>query len=161
MERTHAWAERAKAAHQRQDQALFGIVQGGTDVATATVTSFVGTAFGVLAMLLCIPLLTRLATQFQSSEYFLLALFGVLICGSLTAPDIPLKGWLAGLFGLFLADLAQAGLIRTASELEPTALQALTQGEGSFTAEYHDYELVPSNVQQEIMAEFQPEAEED
>ena len=29
MERTHAWAERAKLAHTRPDQALFGIVQGG------------------------------------------------------------------------------------------------------------------------------------
>lgn len=27
--RTHAWAERCKAAHKRTDQALFGIVQGG------------------------------------------------------------------------------------------------------------------------------------
>ena len=29
MARTHAWAERCKAAHTRTDQALFGIVQGG------------------------------------------------------------------------------------------------------------------------------------
>jgi queuine tRNA-ribosyltransferase len=29
VERTHAWAQRAKAAHTRADQALFGIVQGG------------------------------------------------------------------------------------------------------------------------------------
>ena len=29
MERTHAWAERSKAAHSRTDQALFGILQGG------------------------------------------------------------------------------------------------------------------------------------
>ena len=29
LERTHAWAERCKAAHTRADQALFGIVQGG------------------------------------------------------------------------------------------------------------------------------------
>jgi queuine tRNA-ribosyltransferase len=29
LERTSAWAERAKAAHLRSDQALFGIVQGG------------------------------------------------------------------------------------------------------------------------------------
>ena len=29
MNRTHRWAERAKAAHSRPDQALFGIVQGG------------------------------------------------------------------------------------------------------------------------------------
>jgi queuine tRNA-ribosyltransferase len=33
MERTAAWAVRAKAAHQRVDQALFGIVQGGVDEA--------------------------------------------------------------------------------------------------------------------------------
>jgi queuine tRNA-ribosyltransferase len=29
--RTHRWAERSLAAHERQDQALFGIVQGGLD----------------------------------------------------------------------------------------------------------------------------------
>ncbi|OQA22968.1 MAG: Queuine tRNA-ribosyltransferase [Chloroflexi bacterium ADurb.Bin360] len=29
MRRTHAWAERCKAAHSRPNQALFGIVQGG------------------------------------------------------------------------------------------------------------------------------------
>ena len=29
MERTHRWARRCKAAHMREDQALFGIVQGG------------------------------------------------------------------------------------------------------------------------------------
>ncbi len=31
MARTHRWAERARAAHSRPDQALFGIVQGGVD----------------------------------------------------------------------------------------------------------------------------------
>jgi queuine tRNA-ribosyltransferase len=31
LERTHAWAIRARAAHTRADQSLFGIVQGGTD----------------------------------------------------------------------------------------------------------------------------------
>ena len=33
VERTAAWAARAKAAHGREDQALFGIVQGGVDEA--------------------------------------------------------------------------------------------------------------------------------
>ena len=32
VERTAAWAVRARAAHGRPDQAMFGIVQGGTDV---------------------------------------------------------------------------------------------------------------------------------
>ncbi len=31
MERTHRWAERCLAAHDRADQALFGIIQGGLD----------------------------------------------------------------------------------------------------------------------------------
>ena len=31
LERTHAWAIRARDAHTRTDQSLFGIVQGGTD----------------------------------------------------------------------------------------------------------------------------------
>ncbi|GAC1306483.1 MAG: tRNA guanosine(34) transglycosylase Tgt [Acidimicrobiales bacterium] len=31
LDRTLQWAERARAAHRRTDQALFGIVQGGTD----------------------------------------------------------------------------------------------------------------------------------
>ncbi|MHB1091051.1 MAG: tRNA guanosine(34) transglycosylase Tgt [Ilumatobacteraceae bacterium] len=31
VERTAQWAQRARAAHQRTDQSLFGIVQGGTD----------------------------------------------------------------------------------------------------------------------------------
>ncbi len=30
-ERTHRWAERSMAAHRRQDQALFGVIQGGLD----------------------------------------------------------------------------------------------------------------------------------
>ena len=33
VERTAAWAARARAAHRREGQALFGIVQGGIDVA--------------------------------------------------------------------------------------------------------------------------------
>ncbi len=32
MVRTHRWAERCVAAHQRADQALFGIIQGGVDL---------------------------------------------------------------------------------------------------------------------------------
>ncbi len=30
-ERTHRWAERSMAAHHREDQALFGVIQGGLD----------------------------------------------------------------------------------------------------------------------------------
>jgi queuine tRNA-ribosyltransferase len=36
VRRTIIWAERCRAAHRRADQALFGIVQGGTDVGLRT-----------------------------------------------------------------------------------------------------------------------------
>ncbi|MCG8525967.1 MAG: tripartite tricarboxylate transporter permease, partial [Opitutales bacterium] len=77
--------------------------RGGETIGTATVMSFIGTVFGVLAMLLFIPILTKTALLFQSVQYFLLALFGVMICGSLTSPDTPIKGWIMGLLGLLLA----------------------------------------------------------
>lgn len=57
LERTHAWALRARAAHRRSDQSLFGIVQGGTDPvlrresALRTVeTGFDGYAIGGLSV---------------------------------------------------------------------------------------------------------------
>ena len=34
--------------------------------------------------------------------FFLLAFFGILISGTLTAPDLVIKGWIAGFLGLFL-----------------------------------------------------------
>ncbi|HAX82747.1 MAG TPA: tRNA guanosine(34) transglycosylase Tgt [Actinobacteria bacterium] len=39
MERTLRWAERARAAHRRSDQALFGIVQGGVDPELRTMSA--------------------------------------------------------------------------------------------------------------------------
>lgn len=77
--------------------------RGGEAIATATIASAVGTAIGLLAMLMVIPFLIDLALEFTSIEFFLLALFGVLICGSLTSPDMPSKGWLSGSLGLLAA----------------------------------------------------------
>jgi queuine tRNA-ribosyltransferase len=55
-ERTHRWAERSLAAHQRADQALFGVIQGGLDAdlrrrSTATIAGmpFDGLNIGGLA----------------------------------------------------------------------------------------------------------------
>lgn len=79
--------------------------QGGEAIMTATVASVVGTLVGIFAMLAMIPLLCDLALEFTSAEFFLLALFGVLICGSLTSPDTPAKGWVAGFLGLLIASV--------------------------------------------------------
>ena len=94
----------ASAATALEGQALCRQGRGGEAIATATVASTAGTIIGLLAMLLIIPLLQLLAERsFTSVEYFLLAIFGVLICGSLTSPDTPLKGWIAGVLGLLLS----------------------------------------------------------
>ncbi len=79
--------------------------RAGETIATATIMSFIGTVFGVLAMLMFIPILSKTALMFQSSEYLLLALFGVLICGSLTSADSPVKGWIMGLLGMLAATI--------------------------------------------------------
>ncbi len=57
LARTHRWAERCKAAHHRSDQALFGIVQGGTfldlraqSVDFLTALDFPGYAIGGLSV---------------------------------------------------------------------------------------------------------------
>ena len=52
MERTHRWAERCLRAHERPDQALFGIVQGGVDPALrrSSVAAIAGLPFDGIAI---------------------------------------------------------------------------------------------------------------
>ncbi|RDE08697.1 tripartite tricarboxylate transporter permease [Pelagibacterium lacus] len=76
---------------------------GGQAIATSTIASVIGTIFGLLALVAVSPLLVSLALNVTSVEFFLIALFGVLICGSLTSPDLPIKGWIAGVIGLLIA----------------------------------------------------------
>jgi putative tricarboxylic transport membrane protein len=49
------------------------------------------------------PLIAELALQFTSFEFCLLAVFGIVISGTLTSKDLVYKGWIAGLLGLALA----------------------------------------------------------
>ena len=58
-----------------------------------------------MALALIAPPLTSIALKFTSPEYFTLALFGVMICGSIVTSDIPLKGWIGGLIGLLIAQI--------------------------------------------------------
>jgi putative tricarboxylic transport membrane protein len=66
--------------------------------------SFLGTIFGIMVLISFTPLISRLAERsFASPEFFLLAIFGIIICGSLTSEDKPIKGWIAGMIGLMLS----------------------------------------------------------
>jgi len=77
--------------------------RGGQAIGIATLSSFIGTFFGMVCVQLFSPLLIMLALNFTSVEFCLLGLFGILICGSLTAKDLPVKGWIAGFLGLLMA----------------------------------------------------------
>ncbi|MEZ5860710.1 MAG: tripartite tricarboxylate transporter permease, partial [Geminicoccaceae bacterium] len=56
--------------------------EGGRALGLTTTASFIGTLLGMLALVLTAPLIVELALQFTSYEFFLLALFGIIISGS-------------------------------------------------------------------------------
>lgn len=93
----------AGAASVRDGYQLARQGRAGETIANATIASACGTIFGLAAMILVMPVMVALALQFTSVEFFLLAVFGVLICGSLTSDDLPAKGWIAGILGLMIS----------------------------------------------------------
>ncbi len=94
-------ASAAATALEGHPLALQGKAESAIKVTRAA--SIIGTFIGVLALTLITPPLTKVALMFTSAEYFMLALFGVLICGSIVSGDLPIKGWIGGLIGLLVA----------------------------------------------------------
>jgi putative tricarboxylic transport membrane protein len=78
----------------------------GRAMGIATTGSVLGTLIGMVALAAFTPVLGNLALKFGAYEFFWLALFGVLIAGTLTGDD-PLKGWIAGIAGIFVANIGQ------------------------------------------------------
>lgn len=81
--------------------------RAGEAMAIATTGSFLGTIVGMLGLAIIAPFLAEFALDFTSFEFFWLAVFGIVLCGQLTAMDDPLKGWVAGFFGLLIAMVGQ------------------------------------------------------
>jgi putative tricarboxylic transport membrane protein len=77
--------------------------EGGLAIFLATSASCLGTLISVVFVLTLTPLLTSLALKFASWEFFLLSIFGILICGAITAKGNALKGWISGVLGLLVA----------------------------------------------------------
>lgn len=84
--------------------------EGGKALGLTTTASAIGTFIGMLFVVGLSPLISRLALQFTSFEFFLLALFGIIISGTLTSHDLVYKGWIAGLIGLWMATIGRDGL---------------------------------------------------
>lgn len=84
--------------------------RAGEAMGIATTGSFLGSLFGMFMLAVFTPILGNAALKFLSFEYFWLTIFGIIICGTLTAPKDPLKGWISGFFGLFIAMIGMEGM---------------------------------------------------
>lgn len=84
--------------------------EAGKALGLTTTASAIGTFVGMIFVVSISPLIARLALQFTSFEFFLLAFFGIIISGTLTSPDLVYKGWIAGFIGLFLAIIGRDAL---------------------------------------------------
>ena len=82
----------------------------GRAIGISTTGSFLGSIIGMLMLALFTPLIGNFALQFQSFEFFWLAVFGVVISGNLTAPKDPLKGWISGFLGLFISTIGMENM---------------------------------------------------
>jgi putative tricarboxylic transport membrane protein len=101
---TPASAASCLDGHALAKQGLAGRAMG-----IATTGSILGTWIGMFFLALFTPILGEMALKFGAYEFFWLAVFGVVISGNLTGTD-PLKGWIAGFIGLFIAAIGQEGM---------------------------------------------------
>lgn len=99
----------ANAASCADGYALAQRGEAGRAIGIATSGAFVSTLIGVVCLAMFTPALAEVALSFGAFEFFWLALFGVTMSGSIVGND-PLKGWLMGLLGLFVAQIGQEGL---------------------------------------------------
>jgi putative tricarboxylic transport membrane protein len=96
----------ANAAACLDGHALAQAGLAGRAIGISTTGSVMGTLIGMFFLAVATPWLGEVALKFGAYEFFWLALFGVIISGNLTGND-PLKGWLAGFVGLFIACIGQ------------------------------------------------------
>ncbi|NVO15225.1 MAG: tripartite tricarboxylate transporter permease [Rhodoplanes sp.] len=99
----------ANAASCADGHALALRGEAGRAIGIATSGAFCGTLFGVICLAAFTPTLANVALSFGAHEFFWLALFGVTMSGTLVGDD-PLKGWLMGALGLFVAQIGQEGI---------------------------------------------------
>lgn len=81
--------------------------EAGRALGLTTTASFIGTMVGMFFLAIFAPLIAKLALQFTSFEFFLLAFFGIMVSGGLTGQDLVYKGWISGIIGLFLSTIGR------------------------------------------------------
>lgn len=93
----------ASAATAMDGYPLAKAGRGGEALGLTTTASFIGTIIGTLTLLIFVWALLLVSKNIASPEKALLALFGILLSGTLMSEDLVLKGWIAGLIGLAMA----------------------------------------------------------
>jgi len=74
---------------------------------TAVVASFIGGVFSVIVLTFFAPLIAKVALQFSYTEYFSIALFGIIMVITSSSRKSFLKGLIMGTFGLILSTVGQ------------------------------------------------------
>jgi putative tricarboxylic transport membrane protein len=77
--------------------------EGGLALGAAIVASFFGNWIGIIAVIIFIPVVMAIALKFGAWELFLLAFWGIVICGTLVGSEKPIKGWISGWIGLLIS----------------------------------------------------------
>lgn len=77
--------------------------EAGPALGLARVGSFIGSVLGIICLSAITPLLTKISLQFSSVEFFLLAMLGIIACGTLSSEDLAIKGWVMGFLGLLFS----------------------------------------------------------
>ena len=95
----------ASAATAMEGHPLAKQGKAGLAIFVATGSSFFGTLISIICVAFFTPILTKFALKFMSHEMFLLAVFGIVICGNLTSNGDPLKGWISGFIGLLMSQV--------------------------------------------------------
>ena len=87
----------ASAATAMDGHPLAKAGRGGEALGLTTTASFIGT------LLVFVWVLLLISKNIASPEKALLALFGILLSGTLMSEDLVIKGWISGLIGLAMA----------------------------------------------------------
>ncbi len=93
----------ASAATAMDGHPLAKAGRGGEALGLTTTASFIGTLIGTFALLVFVWVLLLISKNIASPEKALLALFGILLSGTLMSEDLVIKGWISGLIGLAMA----------------------------------------------------------
>ncbi|MEY1556710.1 tripartite tricarboxylate transporter permease [Yoonia sp. R2331] len=93
----------ASAATAMDGHPLAKAGRGGEALGLTTTASFIGTLIGTFALLIFVWVLLLISKNIASPEKAMLALFGILLSGTLMSEDLVIKGWIAGLIGLAMA----------------------------------------------------------